>query len=93
VQSNVTLIYYARPKQRDCRYVQDLSATAGSRARGITGDDDGNEGFFIQPKLAKGAARRLTEYFLILSLGKSEFHHFNSCSLPPSTQEGVLIAT
>ena len=48
---------------------------------------------FDTAKLAKGAARRLTEYFLILSLGKSEFHHFNACSFPPSTQEGVLIAT
>ena len=61
-------------------------------SRGIAGDDDGNEEFLIQPKLAKGAARRLTEYFLTLSLGKSEFHHFNACSFP-STQEGVLIAT
>ena len=40
-----------------------LSATAGSRARGITGDDDGYEGVFdtALTKLAKGAARRLTE--------------------------------
>jgi hypothetical protein len=42
----------------------------------------GMRAFSIQPKLAKGAARRLTEYFLILSLGKSEFHHFNACSFP-----------
>jgi len=73
--------------------VQNLSATAGSRARGITGDDDGDEGVFDIALIAKGAARRQTEYFLILSLGKSEFHHFNACSFPPSTQEGVLIVS
>ena len=89
----MTVITTPDPSNGTVATCQDLSATTGSRARGITGDDDGYEGVFDTALTSQGRRTEADEILLDIESRQIRVPSLQRLLFPPSTQEGVLIAT